>query len=68
MVDSSPPLVIFNDIFTNSGLAAGGLFPVVHVKSKLLVVVTHELYSAPTFTVKFGKVATYSIYLHLFQG
>jgi hypothetical protein len=43
MVDSSPPLVIFNDIFTNSGLAAGGLFPVVHVKSKLLVVVTHEL-------------------------
>jgi hypothetical protein len=50
MVDSSPPPVIFNDISTNSGLAAGELFPVVHVKSKLLVVVTHALYYAPTLS------------------
>ena len=61
MVDSSAPPAIFNDISTNSGLAAGELFPVVHVKSKLLVVITHALYYAPTFTVTFGKVATYSI-------
>src|SRR5215208_543527 len=54
MIDSSPPP-------TNSGLAAGELFPVVHVKSKLLVVITHALYSAPTYTVTLGKVATYSI-------
>ena len=61
MVDSPAPPVIFNDIPINSGLAAGELFPVVHAKSKLLVVITHALYSAPTFTVTFGKVATYSI-------
>jgi hypothetical protein len=59
-VSSAPP-VAFNDISTNSGLAAGELFPVVHVKSKLLVVIIHALYSAPAFTVTFGNVATYSI-------
>jgi hypothetical protein len=32
MIDSSPPSVIFNDISTNSGPAAGELFPVVHIK------------------------------------
>lgn len=51
----------FNDISTNSGLVAGELFPVVHVNSKPMVVITHALYSAPVFTVTFGDVATYSI-------
>ena len=60
LIPQRPP-IIFNDISTNSGHAAGELFPVVHVKSKLLVVITHALYSAPIFTVTFGKVATYSI-------
>src|SRR5215204_7258966 len=36
-------------------------YPVAHVKSKLLVVITHALYSAPRSTVTFGNVATYSI-------
>jgi hypothetical protein len=53
--------VAFNDISTNSGLAAGELFPVVHVNSKPVVVITHALYSAPVLTVTFGNVATYSI-------
>src|ERR671914_1563353 len=46
---------------TNSGLAAGELFPVVHVNSNPTVVITHALYSAPVLTVTFGNVATYSI-------
>ncbi len=36
-------------------------YPVAHVKSKLLVVITHALYSAPRSTLTFGNVATYSI-------
>ena len=43
------------------GLGAGELFPVAQVKSKLLVVIIHVLYSVLAFTVTFGNVATYSI-------
>src|SRR5215216_2584543 len=57
----SIPPAAFNDKSTNSGLEAGELFPVLHINSKSLVVITHALYSAPAFTVTFGNVATYSI-------
>jgi hypothetical protein len=60
MIDSSAPSVTFNDISSNSDLSAGKLFPAVHVKSKLLVAITHGLRSAPTVTVTSGKVAIYS--------
>jgi hypothetical protein len=60
MVDSSAPPFTFNEISTIYVLAARKLFPVVHVKSKLLVVITHALCSAPTVTVTSGKVAIYS--------
>src|SRR5215203_1868244 len=58
---STSPLVAFKDKSTNSGLAAGELFPDLHISSKSLTVATHALYSSPEFTVTFGNVATYSI-------
>src|ERR687898_1025192 len=57
----SRPVVAFNDRSTNSGLAAGELFPVVHMGSRVLTGNTHASYCPPAFTVTFGNVATYSI-------
>jgi hypothetical protein len=38
----------------------GELLPVAHIGCRSLVVNMHALYSSPTSTVTFGKVATYS--------
>src|SRR5918993_977342 len=54
-------VVAFNDRSANSGLAAGELFPVVHMGSSVLTGNTHASYCPPAFTVTFGNVATYSI-------
>src|ERR671910_1124081 len=54
-------VVAFNDRSANSGLAAGELFPVVHMGSRVLTGNTHASYCPPAFTVTFGNVATYSI-------
>ena len=60
MVDSSAPPFTFNEISTIYVLAARKLFPVVHVKSKLLVGNTYTSFSATTVTLTSEKAAIYS--------
>lgn len=57
--DSLAIFAVFSDKSTNSGLAQEKN-PVLHIKSKFFVVITHAWYSWPESTVIFGNVATCS--------
>jgi hypothetical protein len=66
----SVPLAVTSSRFIsiNSGLEAGELRPVLHNTSRLLVVITHALYSAPEFTVTLGMLKHIPEFLRLNQN